>query len=96
MWQHSEEASADEARKAAREHIREIVESLCNGKSADERKAIAHELENVVRSTARSGRLPDSQKRNDWSVRLLAFLTLVILALAAVWGLPMFLNFIQY
>ena len=96
MWQHSDEASADEARKAAREHIREIVESLCDGKSADDRKAIAHELEKVVRSAARSGRLPDSQKRNDWSVRLLAFLTLVILALAAAWGLPMFLNFIQY
>jgi hypothetical protein len=96
MWQDSEKASADEARKAARVQIREIVESLCDGKSANDREAIADELENVVMSAARSDRLPDSRERNDWSVRLLAFLTLVILALAAVWGLPMFLNFIQY
>jgi hypothetical protein len=96
MWQDSEKAPVDEARKAAREQISEIVESLCDGKSAHDRKAIADELENVVRSAARSDRLPDTQQRSDWSVRLLAFLTLVILALAAVWGVPMLLNFIQY
>ena len=95
MWQdYLEEASADEARKAAREQIREIVESLCDGKSADDREAIADELENVVRSAARSDRLPDSQER-DWHVRLLALLIIVFLAWAAIWGLPMFLDFIQ-
>ena len=96
MWQdYLEEASADEAREAAREQIREIVESLCDGKSADDREAIADELENVVRSAARSDRLPHSQERNDWHVRLLALLIIVFLAWAAIWGLPMFLDFIQ-
>ena len=96
MWQdYLEEASADEVREAAREQIREIVESLCDGKSADDRQAIADELENVVRSAARSDRLPHSQERNDWSVRLLALLTIAFLAWAAIWGLPMFLDFIQ-
>ena len=96
MWQdYLEEASADEARKAAREQIREIVESLCDGKSADDREAISDDLENLVRSTAKSDRLPDSQEGNDWIVRLLALLTLAILGWAVIWGLPMFLDFIQ-
>ena len=60
-----------------------------------QREAIADELENVVRSTAKSDRLPDSQEGNDWIVRLLALLTLAILGWAVIWGLPMFLDFIQ-
>jgi hypothetical protein len=97
MWQdYLEEASADEACETAREQIREIIESLCDGKSTGDREAIADELENVVRSAARSYRSPNSQERNDRGVRLVALLIIVFLALAAIWGLPMFLNYIQY